>query len=277
MHSALPPFLLIFDLDGVLYRAGEVIADAPAVLDRLRAEGFQIAFCTNNSWPLPEEVAAKLTGLGIAASADEVLTSATPAAELAAAIAPGGSALAIGGPGVETALAAAGLTVQRPADPPAPVEVVVAGIDWHFTYETLARGQAALLAGAHFIATNMDPRYPVEKGGFRPGAGSLIAALQAASGIAPELAGKPHSLMIEQLMGRYGRKPKETLVIGDQLATDIAAGNRAGCRTALVCTGVSTRTEAEAMRGTSRPTYIHDSLTSLAAALIAEEVLVVRR
>jgi len=277
MHDALPPFLLIFDLDGVLYRRKAVIPDAPAVMQRLREAGFLIAFCTNNSWYPPSGVATRLERMGIAAARDEVFTSGQAAARLAASRHPGGSALVVGGPGLLQAVGEAGLTVTTAAEPESPVDVVIAGIDWDFTYATLGRAQHALLAGATFIATNLDPRYPVEEGRFLPGAGSLVAAIQAAAEVEPLLAGKPATPLLEACMTHYGRAPKESLVIGDQLATDILAGNLAGCRTALLLTGVSSREEAEVRRGNGRPTFIFDTLSDLAQALTSDELLVVQR
>jgi len=277
MHDALPPFLLIFDLDGVLYRRTEVIPDAPASLARLREAGFQAAYLTNNSAHTPAAVANRLSEMGIPALPEEIYTSAQGAAQIAADQFPGGSALAVGGPGLREALAEAGLRVVTSADPDQPVDAVIVGIDWEFTYDTLARAQGAILDGALFIATNRDPRFPIEEGRYLPGAGSMVAAVATASGVEPIIAGKPATPCIERLMERYGRKPKETLVIGDQLAMDILGGNLAGCRTALVLTGVSSREEAEALRGICRPTYIYESLTEMTDALITDELLVVRR
>ncbi|MEO7993310.1 MAG: HAD-IIA family hydrolase [bacterium] len=276
MHSALPPFLLIFDLDGVLYRGSEVVPGAPEALAALRPAGFHVAFLTNNSWSLASDFAAKLNGLGIPASDEEVYTSSMAAAAVTLERHGPSRVLAVGGPGLRHYLTEAGHTVTMTADPPAPVDVVVAGIDWNFTYETLSRAQEALLDGATFYATNLDPRYPFEAGRFKPGAGSLIAAISTASGVEPVVIGKPSSLSIELLMEQYGVKPKQTLVIGDQLATDILAGNRAGCRTALVTTGVNSATEAEKTHGVARPTYVFDSPLALRDALITEELLVVR-
>ena len=53
-------------------------------------------------------------------------------------------------------------------------------------------------------------------------------------------------LNFTQLRHRIGRPREETVIIGDNLATDIAAGHNAGLRSTLILTGISTRTEAEA-------------------------------
>ena len=275
-HDALPPFLLIFDLDGVLYRGETALPDAAGTVDALRAAGFQIAFMTNNAWSRAEEFAAKLTRLGIRAEPQEVMTSAIGTAQLIREECGPCRVLAIGGPGLRSYLAEAGLVVITPDEPEVAVDAVAVGIDWEFSYSKLARAQQALLNGARFYATNIDPRYPIENGRFNPGAGSIVAAISTASGVTPIIVGKPASTCFELMMEERACPPKKTLIVGDQLATDIIAGNRAGCRTALITTGVSTREEAEILRGTGRPTFIYDSLTELASALIQDELLVVR-
>jgi ribonucleotide monophosphatase NagD (HAD superfamily) len=60
---------------------------------------------------------------------------------------------------------------------------------------------------------------------------------------------------------RLGTKKEETLVIGDRLETDIAAGQAVGCPTALVLSGVSTRDQAEGWN--PRIDFIVDDLSSL--------------
>ncbi|HYE78770.1 MAG TPA: HAD-IIA family hydrolase [bacterium] len=273
MSDPSPAFLLIFDMDGVLYRGEEALPDAAASLQALRQAGFLVTFLTNNAWATAEEFAAKMDRLGMPSAPEEYMTSAMGAAAVIRERHGAGTpTLVIGGPGLRHYCAEAGLDAFGP-DSTHNAAVVVAGIDWEFTYTKLARAQRALLDGAAFYATNLDPRYPVEGGRFKPGAGSLIAAIATASGVTPTLIGKPSSLCVELLMERFGVAPRETLVIGDQLATDILAGNRAGCRTALITTGVSTAEEAESLHGDRRPTHVFSSLTELATALVAEGLL----
>jgi 4-nitrophenyl phosphatase len=149
---------------------------------------------------------------------------------------------------------------ERPA-------AVVIGLDFGFTYDKLKAGFDALQQGALFIATNADTTLPTETG-LVPGAGSIVAALAAASGQQPVVIGKPQTPMLEMAMLRMGVKPEETVMIGDRLDTDILAGERAGLLTVLVLTGVSTRDDlatAEAL-----PDLVVSDLPSLVEALTGE-------
>src|SRR5919197_1224660 len=114
----------VIDLDGVLYRGDEPIPAAGEAIDRLRSSGKGIAFVTNNSSRTPEEVAEKLTKLGVNASSEEVVTSALATASLLAKRG-GGSAFVIGETGVRKALLNAGVEIRE--GEPESVDYVVVG------------------------------------------------------------------------------------------------------------------------------------------------------
>jgi Predicted sugar phosphatases of the HAD superfamily len=50
---------------------------------------------------------------------------------------------------------------------------------------------------------------------------------------------------MELSLERLGTQKEETLVVGDRLETDIAAGQAVKCPTALVLSGVSTKEQAD--------------------------------
>lgn len=240
---------VLFDLDGVLYRGGEAVTGAPETLEALRRSGTRIAFVTNNSSRTPEQVAAKLTGLGIPAEPSEVVTSALAAADLLASRG-GGSAYVIGGGGVRRALADAGLRVL--GGEPERADLVVVGIDEDLTYAKLRTACRLIRAGARFVATNVDPTYPVEGGDLWPGAGAIVAAVAAATGVEAEVVGKPFPPLFRSALRRAGGGAP--LVVGDRLDTDIEGAAALGWDTMLVLTGVTT--EEELARSPVRPTYV---------------------
>ena len=121
-------------------------------------------------------------------------------------------------------------------------------------------------AGAHFIATNRDPVYPTERG-LRPGAGSLVVALEAATGVDPVSIGKPAPYLLEAAAHAVGREPAEAIMIGDGIRTDLAAAHAVGARCILMLTGVTTRAEVDALPADQQPTAIAADATELAAIL----------
>lgn len=137
-------------------------------------------------------------------------------------------------------------------------DFVVVGIDRGITYEKLATGCLAIRNGARFISTNGDVAIPTERG-LLPGNGSLTSVLTVSTGVEPVFIGKPESIIMEQAMRVLGTDISETLMVGDNYATDIMAGINAGMDTLLVHTGVTKR---EHMADYDRkPTYAIDSLT----------------
>jgi 4-nitrophenyl phosphatase len=145
-------------------------------------------------------------------------------------------------------------------------DAVVVGLDPQVTYMRLAVAADSVRKGARFIATNRDPVYPTERG-LRPGAGSLVAAVEIASGVAPVAIGKPGPQLLEAAAHAVGRQAGEAVMIGDGIGTDIAAAHAVGCRSVLMLTGVSTRAELEALPADQRPTEVAADAAELAAAL----------
>ena len=246
---------VVSDLDGVVYRGDAPIDSAVEAFRRWRRAGIPYCFVTNNATQSPEAFAAKLTRLGVSASAAEVVTSPVATAGYMRERWPaGGPVLVLGAPALVAAMSDAGFTVTD-RDP----QAVVVGLDRDLTYARLRAAVHAVLSGAVLIGTNADPRLPVEGGGFDPGAGSILAAVATAGGVKPIVVGKPEPKMVEMALGRLGSPKARTVMIGDQVSTDILAGQRAGLRSILVTTGVP-RDES------ATPDQVVDSLLELFGA-----------
>jgi glycerol-1-phosphatase len=245
----------LFDLDGVLYRGDLPIAGAGDVVAALRATGKGVAFVTNNSARTPGAVAAHLASVGVAAAPEEIETSAlTTAAALADRHV--STVLVVGEEGLRSALTAAGMTsVTAPTQP----EAVVVGWDREIAYDTLRDASIAIQRGATFFASNDDPSYPAPGDVTWPGAGAIVAAISVASGVSPEVFGKPNPpIFLAALQRAGGGTP---LVIGDRLETDIEGAARLGWDRALVLTGIATAEDLGASG--LEATHVLDDLAGL--------------
>jgi len=232
------PKALLFDLDGTLYRGDEPIPGAGRLVDGTRRRGMLSLFVTNNSTRTPGEVAEHLSRMGIAAAEEEIVTSAMAAARYVQKNYPGAVTYAIGEKGLKEALEQAGMRLTE-GEPAVRAELVVQGLDRKLTYAGLAEGATHLLNGASFVQTNPDRLLPVN-GAFLPGAGSVGAALQAATGIDPIVIGKPSRILMDVALGKAGSEPGRSWVVGDNPYTDLAAAQAAGCPSILVLTGLCT-------------------------------------
>jgi glycerol-1-phosphatase len=227
---------IVLDLDGVVYLGDQVVPAAPAALEGVRGLGVRLAFVTNNSFRPPELVASKLGRLGVKAAVEEILTSAHATVRLL-----GGEdgldglkVLVIGGPGLRQALRDAGARLIDAADW-REAEVVAVGFDPNLTYERVRTAALAIGAGARFVGSNPDTTLPTPEG-FWPGAGATLALLQAATGVRPEVAGKPEPALFETVAAAIG--PGPYLMVGDRADTDLDGAHRLGWATALVLSGV---------------------------------------
>ena len=254
--------LVIFDLDGVIYRGTEAVAGAPELVAWLHDRGVPVRFATNNSMVTRDAYVERLGAMGIATDVEEIVTSTSATVDHLAQHAPDvRSVLAIGADGMRRELETAGLEVTRAADvrpamPGGPLErqfdAVIVGLDLTVDYDALASAMAAVADGARLIATNADRRYPTP-GGFLPGAGAIVAALATATGATPEVIGKPEPGMFRYTIESCGVPASECVVVGDNPEADVAGAHRAGCASILVLTGVATASVAAALAGERRP------------------------
>ncbi|WP_037604938.1 HAD-IIA family hydrolase [Streptacidiphilus rugosus] len=257
LHLAYDTALL--DLDGVVYAGPAAIPHAVPSLDAARAAGMHLAYVTNNASRTPQAVAAHLTELGIAAEPTDVITSAQAAARLVAEKLPAGaSVLVIGGEGLVEAVRERGLVPVRSLDEgPA---AVVQGYDPAIGWQQLAEASYAVQQGLPWVASNTDLTIPTARG-TAPGNGTLVAAVRTATGVEPEVAGKPLPPMHRETVIRTGAK--RPLVVGDRLDTDIEGAFNGGVDSLLVFTGVTRPADLPEAEAKYRPTYLAADLRGL--------------
>ncbi|MHA7652020.1 HAD-IIA family hydrolase [Mycobacterium sp. ML4] len=247
---------LLLDLDGTVFRGHQPTEGAVAALDDIDSRKL---FVTNNASRSADEVAAHLRELGFTAGRDDVVTSAQSAAHLLAKQLPADSkVLIVGTDALADEITGVGLQpVWGFDDEPA---AVVQGLSKTIGWPELAEAALAIRAGALWVAANVDVTLPTERG-LLPGNGSLVAALRAATGEQPQVAGKPGPQLMRDAVGRG--EFNAPLVVGDRLDTDIEGANAAGLPSLMVLTGVNSARDAVYAEPAQRPTYIGHDLRSL--------------
>jgi HAD superfamily hydrolase (TIGR01450 family) len=220
---------VFLDLDGCVWFGDQLADGAAELVAALRRSGRRVAFLTNTSNGRAVTVAAKLERLGIPATPDEVLMPIEVLAEHPR-LAGRPSVWVVGLPDVKRAVASVTPVAQRPDE----AELVVLSRDPHLTYGDLADALQVLVRGGALLALNRDARVPVEHGRVLPGTGALAAALSYASGVEPEVVGKPSRFFFEAALRRFGVPAAEAVIVGDTLESDIAGGQNVGMRTILV-------------------------------------------
>jgi glycerol 3-phosphatase-2 len=249
----------LLDLDGVVYLGDAAIPAAPPALRAARANGTRVVFVTNNASRTPQMVAERLSGMGVEACAEDVVTSAQAVgAMLAERLHPGSPVLVVGAEGLRAEVRAAGMVVVDDAGQ-APL-AVVQGFGPEVSWRALAEAAVAVRGGAIWIAANLDRTLPSPRGPL-PGNGSLVAVVRHAVDVEPLVAGKPCLPLHAEAIRRSGaRRP---LVVGDRLDTDIEGAVNAGCDSLLVLCGVSDLAAVAAAAPARRPSYLGTDLKAL--------------
>jgi HAD superfamily hydrolase (TIGR01450 family) len=279
--------LLLVDLDGVVYRASASVPGVAEALSARKALGDEVVYVTNNAMHYHGDYLPRLEGHGAPVGRDRVVTSARASALYVRDHLPEvRRVLAVGASGLERELREAGFDVvtaayaatrmsQEGLDGWAAAghpDAVVVGLDPQLTYLRVAAAADCVRAGSVLVGTNKDPIYPTERG-FRPGAGSVVAAIEVASRTtAAATIGKPEPYLLEAAAKLVGAEPRSAVMIGDAL-TDIAAGRAFGARTVLMLTGVTSREMADALPVDERPTKVAahgEDLARVLAELAAE-------
>ena len=285
--------IVIFDMDGVLYRGAQVLPYARESLERLRRASWDVFFATNNSTATRVDYLHRLKQLGLGGDLDHIVTSGYATAHYLERRRPKpDDVLVIGANGLRQEIRTVGISVRDadslpglhpPAEaaadgvdpgamrrylvsldlPPAP-DTVVVGLDLHLTYAKVAEAQRAILAGAAFVCTNRDRAYPVE-GRLLPGAGTIVAAIEIATGAKALCIGKPEPFLFEEAIRRAGKLEARdrVVVVGDSTDYDMVAAHRVGAAGVLITTGLTERDALDTASGDAVPDRVIHSLEEL--------------
>lgn len=269
---------LIVDLDGVIWRGDETVEGAAEAIAAVRANGTRVVFLTNEARHLRNALAARLTAIGIPAAAEDVVTSASVAGLVVAALDGLASrrALVLGPAALQHEVRAAGFELVG-HDDAASAEVVVVAAHEGFDYAELRAATTALRASAaddtggpngrdsmvRLFGTSRDAIFPGSDGPW-PGTGAVLAAVEIAGGVQAQIVGKPARIMFET--ARMALTGCQRIgVIGDHLIADIAGARRAGLASILVLTGVTSQADLE--HAEIQPDLVLDSVAALRPSL----------
>lgn len=242
----------LIDLDGTMYRGNERIDGAKEFIDGIHDAGYPYLFVTNNSSATQEEIAAKLTGMGIHARKEQIVTTALATANYIKRQKEQARVYMIGESGLKQALMESGAILADQA-----VDFVVSGIDRDISYEKLSKACVLIRDGAVFLSTNKDAAIPTERG-LLPGNGALTSVLTVSTGVEPVFVGKPEAIIMEEALALIGLGREDVLMVGDNYETDISAGIHAQIDTLMVLTGFSTKEDIA--KQSKQPTYLRHDL-----------------
>ena len=244
----------LLDLDGVVYIGEDAIPGVIGALNQAHDEfGMTLTCVTNNASRSAERVAELLQKLGLAVTANDVVTSAQAgAAELAKLIPQGSNVFVLGSKDLSQEIELVGLNPS--IDESLTYDALIQGYWPDMPWRILELAASILQTGVPWIVTNMDMTIPTPTG-VGPGNGTMVIALGTTVNRNPTLvAGKPQIPLMQQSIDRTNAS--RALVIGDRLDTDIQGAYNVGVDSMLVLSGVTTIEELLQAPIELRPTYL---------------------
>jgi NagD protein len=244
----------LLDMDGVLVRGSTPVPGADEFLARIEASGHRYLVLTNNSVYTPADLSHRLRAMGLEVPPDRIFTSAMATAKFLDGQRPGAKAYVVGAAGLTTALHSVGYVITD-LDP----DYVVLG-EGRLDIEAITAATRHVAAGASFVVTNPDVAGPSELG-IVPAAGAFAALIETATGVSPYMVGKPNPLMFRSALNHIDVHSEDTVMVGDNLQTDIKGGMEAGLETYLVLSGVTA--EVDLARSPYRPGHVVKSVADI--------------
>ncbi len=240
---------VLCDMDGVIIWDNNLIEGATKFVDMLEREGNPFLFLTNYPSLTPGDLQHRVKLAGLNVAAEHFYTSALATAAFLKSQAAGDKVFVIGEGALTHALYQEGfmVTEQNP-------DYVVLGETRSYNFEMIEKAIHLIRHGARFIATNPDVSGP---SGF-PSCGALAAPIERVTGIHPFYIGKPNPYMMRAALRQIGAHSENTVMIGDNMETDIIAGIQSGMETILVLSGVTSADEVK--RYPYRPTRICNNI-----------------
>jgi HAD superfamily hydrolase (TIGR01450 family) len=258
--AAIGGFLL--DMDGTIYLSDHLLPGASEFWALTTERRIPVQLLTNNSSKNRDSYVRKLAALGLAVRPEQILTSGEATAQYLRLQQPGARVALFGTPDLEREFAAYGfiLDMKQP-------RYVVLGFDTTIDYAKLTRLCDLVRSGLPYVATHPDFNCPVE-GGFIPDIGAIMALVQASTGReADVIVGKPNRHIIEMAAQRLALPVDRLCMVGDRLYTDVAMGQHAPIKTALVLSGETKREDLQ--HSPYQPDYVFEGLNELTERLMA--------
>jgi 4-nitrophenyl phosphatase len=262
----------ILDLDGTIYLGDDLLPGARRLVAELRARRKPVRFLSNNPTRDPDMYAAKLLKLGIQTRADDIVNTVVTMTRWLLANHPHAVVFPIAEQPLIRALELAGI---RMSEDPSEIDIVIASYDRGFDYRKLQIAFDAIwyYRRARLVATNPDPYCPMDGGRGEPDAAAVIAAIQACTGTRLEAnTGKPDPIMLSAAVEGLDVEPKDCVMVGDRMSTDIRMALDAGMPSVLVLTGETTEKDLEGVGAADAPDFVLDRVDRVLPAELWEEL-----
>ncbi len=258
--------LFVFDMDGTIYLGGKPFDFAIDFIKRLRREGKQVLFFTNNASHTSPFYISKLQRLGFEPHEGEVMTAGDVTFEFLRRHRDGRSVYMVATDELVEEYSNKGLNILNGNEKIDTADIVVTSFDTSLTYEKLNIACRLIRQGAEYLSTHPDFNCPTEDG-FIPDSGAIAALVTASTGKTPVYFGKPYRETIEMIGEATGFSADEMCIFGDRLYTDIALGKRFGVTSVLVLSGETQPSDVDMAEECDKPDLVFPSLAEVSKVM----------
>lgn len=224
---------VLIDIDGVLTVSWHALPGAVEAMSRLRQMGLGLRLVTNTTSRTRSWMATRLSAQGFPVHPEDILTAPGLTAHYLTERYPGARCLVLNSGDLTNDLP--GLHLVGPEAPDVDV-VVLGGAGPEFSYDVLNRVFGHIQRGAALVAMNRNLYWATDEG-LCLDTGTFLAGLELAAGVTATMTGKPAGTFFTAALERLGADAENALMIGDDIDSDVVAGQAVGLRGVLVKTG----------------------------------------
>lgn len=261
----------IFDMDGTIYLGDHLLPGAKRLIEELRRRDIPVRFLSNNPTKDPHLYVDKLERLDIPTPLEDIANTVVTMTRWLKDHHPDKTVFPIAEQPLIDALQDAGIKIS---DDPEKIDIVIASYDRTFDYRKLQIAFDAIWCHkrAILVATNPDRYCPFPGGRGEPDCAAIIAAIEACTQTKCQvITGKPEPVMLEVAIEGLDVNPRNCMMVGDRLYTDIEMAKKTGMFSAMPLTGDSTMEEALALPKAHQPDFLLDRVDRLIPAAVWEE------
>lgn len=261
----------IFDMDGTIYLGDHLLPGAKRLIEELRRRDIPVRFLSNNPTKDPHLYVDKLERLDIPTPLEDIANTVVTMTRWLKEHHPDKTVFPIAEQPLIDALQDAGIKIS---DDPEKIDIVIASYDRTFDYHKLQIAFDAIWFHKRgiLVATNPDRYCPFPGGRGEPDCAAIIAAIEACTQTKCQvITGKPEPVMLEVAIEGLDVNPRNCMMVGDRLYTDIEMAKKTGMFSAMPLTGDSTMEEALALPKAHQPDFLLDRVDRLIPAAVWEE------
>ena len=261
----------IFDMDGTIYLGDHLLPGAKRLIEELRRRDIPVRFLSNNPTKDPHLYVDKLERRDIPTPLEDIANTVVTMTRWLKEHHPDKTVFPIAEQPLIDALQDAGIKIS---DDPEKIDIVIASYDRTFDYHKpqIAFDAIWFHKRAILVATNPDRYCPFPGGRGEPDCAAIIAAIEACTQTKCQvITGKPEPVMLEVAIEGLDVNPRNCMMVGDRLYTDIEMAKKTGMFSAMPLTGDSTMEEALALPKAHQPDFLLDRVDRLIPAAVWEE------